>query len=229
MRVLLKISGEVLAWEKKKWYDSETLTNIKNIIKEIKKHWVELWIVIWWWNLIRWPELKDFSAYYGHNMWLLTASINAFWLEDYLNNNWIKTKSYHSVNIDWIFDKFSKKRVMADFKDDYVVIFGWWTWNPYFSTDSWWVLRALEIWADLMIKATKVNGVFDKDPELFDDAKHIESITYDEIIRQNLRVMDLTAVALARDNKLPMKVVSIYEEWAILKAIKWEKIGTSIE
>lgn len=228
MRILLKISGEVLAWEKKKWYDSKILENIKNIIKDIKLEWVELAIVVWWWNLMRWEELKDFSLYSAHNMGLISSCINAFWLEDYLNNNWIKSISYHSIGIDWVLKKFSKIEVIESLKNNKVVIFWWWTWNPYFTTDSWAVLRALEISADLLIKATKVNWIFDKDPEKYTDAKHIETATYDEVIINNLKVMDLTSVLLAKEHNLPMKVVSIYEEEAILKAIRWEKIWTNI-
>lgn len=228
MRVLLKISGEVLAWEKKKWYDSKTLENIRDIIKEIKEEGIQLAIVIWWWNLIRGEELSDFSLYYAHNMGLLSSSINALWLEDYLNNYWIKTISFHSISMDWIFKKFSKNEVIDALHNNKIVVFGWGTWNPYFTTDSWAVLRALEIWADLLIKATKVNGVFDKDPEKFPDAKHIDIATYDEVVLNNWRVMDLNSVLLAKENKLPMRVVSIYEKWSILKAIKGKKVGTSI-
>lgn len=230
MRVLLKLSGEVLAWEKWMWYDSKTLKDISKIIKEIIDDWVELAIVVWWGNLIRWEEMQDFQLYYWHNMWLLTSSINAYWLEDYLTRvQWIKAVSLHSVQIDWIFTKFTKREADRILKKGQVLLLGWWTWLPFFTTDTWAVLRTIEIGADLMIKATKVNWIYTKDPVKHKDAELIEDLTYDEAIIKNLKVMDMTALALARDHDVKMKVVCLGEKWAIIKAIKWKKIWTTVK
>jgi uridylate kinase len=134
----------------------------------------------------------------------------------------------NSFAIDWVVERFNKPKAIKALRNKKVIIFWWGTWNPYFTTDTAWVLRALEIEADLMIKATKVDWVYTKDPIKYKNAVFIKNTTYNEVIQKNLKVMDSSAIALAKDNNLTLKVVSLYDKWAVLKAINWEEIGTTI-
>ena len=230
MRVILKISWEALSWWNWWWLDYHMLDEIWDIIKNLRKKKIEIWIVVWAWNFLRWTDLEkmNIDRCNADNMWMLAININSIALWDVLSKKWIHVKMMNSFWIDGIVTRFNKPKALKCFKEWKVIIFWWWTWNPYFTTDTAWVLRALEVEADLMIKATKVHWVFDKDPVKYNDALFIKSSTYDEIITKNLGVMDMSAIALAKENKLILKVVSLYEEWAILGAIMWKDIWTTI-
>lgn len=230
MRILLKISWEVLAWNNLWWFDFKMLEQISTMIEELVNEKIEIWIVIWAWNFIRWAEIEKnkIDRCNADNMWMLAININTIALWDVLARKWLKVKTFNSFEIDWVVAKFNKKKALHWLKEWHVVIFAWWTWNPYFTTDTAWVLRALEIEADLMIKATKVDWVYDKDPIKHKDAKFYKNIKYNDLITKNLRVMDSTAIALAKNNDLILKVVNLYKKWAILKAILWEDEGTTI-
>ena len=230
MRILLKISWEILSWWEVVWLDYVILDEVWNIIKNLINNNVEVWIVVWAWNFIRWKELEklNIDRCNADNMWMLAININSIALSDVINRKWIRTKVVNSFWIDGIVERFNKQKVIRDIESKKVIIFWWWTWNPYFTTDTAWVLRALEIEADLMIKATKVDWVYDKDPMKFSDAVFIKNATYDEIITKNLGVMDYTSIALAKENNLILKVVSLYEEDAILRAVLWNEEWTLI-
>ena len=221
MRVLLKISWEALAWEQQGGLDYVMLDNVCEKIKKLVKKWIEVWLVVWAGNFIRWSEIEkiNIDRCNGDNMWMLAININAIALSDVLHRKWIHTKILNSFWIDGIADRFNKQKALKDLKSGKVIIFGGGTWNPYFTTDTAGVLRWLEIEADMMIKATKVNGVYDKDPMKFEDAVFIPEASYDEVITKNLRVMDQTAIALAKENSMKLKVVSLYEDEAILRAV----------
>ncbi len=230
MRVLLKISGEALAWWNQWWLDYVMLNDIADIIDSLRKKKIEIWIVVWAGNFIRWAEIEkiNIDRCNADNMWMLAININSIALWDILSKKWIHVKMMNSFAIDWIVERFNKPKALKALKDWKIVIFWGWTWNPYFTTDTAWVLRAVEIEADMMIKATKVDWVFNKDPVKFNDAEFIKNATYDEILLKNLRVMDMTAIALAKENNLILKVVNLFKEWAILKAIQWKDEGTTI-
>ena len=230
MRVLLKISGEFLSWWEPCWLDYVTLDEVWNMIKNIINNNIEVWIVVWAWNFIRWKDLEEIKIdrCNADNMWMLAININSIALCDVINRKWIRAKIVNSFSIEGIAERFNKPKIIKDLENKKVVIFWWWTWNPYFTTDTAWVLRALEIEADLMIKATKVDWVYDKDPMKFSDAVFIKNATYYEVITKNLKVMDQTAIALAKENNLKLKVVSLYEEWAIMRAILWNDEWTLI-
>jgi len=159
---------------------------------------------------------------------MLAININSIALADVLSRKWIGSKLVNSFWIDGVVERFNKDKAVKNIKSGKVIIFGWGTWNPYFTTDTAWVLRALEIEADMVIKATKVDGVYTRDPVKHKDAEFIHSATYDEVLTQNLKVMDLTAIALAKQNNLTIKVANLYKKWAILDAILWKKEGTTI-
>jgi len=228
MRVLLKISWEALAWWNQWGIDPHMLDEVADIIEWLLKKKIQVWIVVWAWNLIRWAEIKNIDRCNADNMWMLAININSIALWDILSKRWIHVKMMNSFWIDWIVERFNKPKAIKSLKDWKVVIFWGWTWNPYFTTDTAWALRAIEIEADMMVKATKVDWVFDKDPVKNHDAEFIKNATYDEIIIKNLRVMDMTAIALAKENNLTLKVVNLFKEWAILKAIQWKDEGTTI-
>lgn len=230
MRVLLKISWEALAWWNSWWLDYVMLDEVCETIKKLVDKKIEVWIVVWAWNFIRWSEIEQINIdrCNADNMWMLAININTIALADVLSRKWILVKTVNSFSIDWVAERFNKPKALKALAKWKVMIFGWWTWNPYFTTDTAWVLRALEIEADMMIKATKVDGVYTKDPIKYNDAEFIKNATYDEIITKNLKVMDSTAIALAKDNKLLLKVVSLYDDSAILKSILWKDEWTTI-
>ena len=221
MRVLLKISGEALAWGETAGLDYVMLDDVCEKIKSLVNKDIEVWVVVWAGNFIRGAEIEkiNIDRCNADNMWMLAININAIALSDVLGRKGVHTKLVNSFWIDGIADRFNKPKAVKDLKSNKVVIFGGWTGNPYFTTDTAGVLRALEIEADLMIKATKVDGVYTKDPIKYNDAEFISEASYDEVITKNLRVMDHTAIALAKENKMKLKVVSLYNEWAIMRAV----------
>jgi len=221
MRVLLKISWEALSWGEHSGLDFEVLDDVWNMIKDLVRHNIEVWVVIWAWNFIRWAEIEKLKIdrCNADNMWMLAININTIALLDILSKKEVEAKIVNSFSIEWIVERFNKVKSVKDLSKWKVVIFGWWTWNPYFTTDTAWVLRALEIEADLMIKATKVDWVYDKDPMKFHDATLLKDLTYDEVLTNNLRVMDYTAISLAKENNLKLMVCNLVEKWAILNCI----------
>lgn len=229
MRVLLKISGEALKWKKEFGFDELMIEKVAWMIKEIKEKWVWLAIVIWWWNIYRgwnlieaWVNPSD-----SHNLSMLSTVFNWVVLKNFLEKIWID-----SVVMDpnWIkFVQTYNKDQAKRYIDDWIItIFTGWTWNPYFSTDTGWVLRALELDCDFMIKATRVDWVFDSDPEKNKDAKFYQEITYHEILAQELKVMDLSAIDIAKNNNLVLKVANLFKPWAIISVINEEKEWTTI-
>ena len=230
MRVVIKISGEALAWIEKGWLDYVMLDSVWDIIKDLIDSWIEVWIVVGAWNFIRWAEIEKIKIdrCNADNMWMLAININTIALSDVLERKGVDTKIVNSFDIDWVAERFNKNKALKYITNKKVVLFGWWTGNPYFTTDTAWVLRALEINADMMIKATKVDWVYTKDPMKYDDAEFIESATYDEVIVKGLRVMDFTSIALAKENSLVVKVLSLTKENSIKNAILWKKEWTTI-
>jgi len=228
MRVLLKISWEALAWWKWFGFDEKMLDKVTEIVKELIHEKHQVGIVVWAWNFIRWAEVKDIDRCIADNMWMLAININALALFDYLQRKWVKTRNLNSFAIDWVADRFNKPKAEKFLDNSWVIIFWGWTWNPFFTTDTAWVLRALEIEADLMIKATKVDWLYDKDPEKYDDAIFIKNSTYTEVLDRDLKVMDMAAIALAKSNNLKLKIVSLFKDWAILRAVKGDDEGTTI-
>ena len=221
MRVLLKISWEALSWEDHSGLNFSILDEVWDMIKELVTHNIEVWIVIWAWNFIRWADIEKLkmNRCNADNMWMLATNINSISLLDVLSRKNVDVKIANSFSIEWIVERFNKIKASKDLSKWRVVLFAWWTWNPYFTTDTAWVLRALEIQADIMIKATKVDWVYDKDPMKFHDANLLKSLTYDEVLTNNLRVMDYTAISLAKENKLKLIVCNLSEKWAILNCI----------
>lgn len=230
IRVLLKISWEALAWDTWNTFDTKILDFVSDTIKDLQKEDIEIGIVIGWWNIFRWVfgENLWFDEHTSHYMWMTATYINWLALVNYFWNKKIKAKLMTAVNFESVWERFDKLKAIKYLEDGKVVVFVGWTGNPYFTTDTWWVLRALEIEADMIIKATKVDWLYDKDPTKYSDAKIYNKVTYSEVLEKNLKVMDQTAIALARDEKMPLKIVNLMKKWALKRAILGEKEGTVV-
>ncbi len=229
MRILLKISWEALKWEKDFWIDPIFSKDIVSKIKEIYDRNIELAIVIWGWNIYRWSNLiaSGVDSSDSHNLSMLSTVFNWVVLKNFLEQVWVD-----SVVMDpnWIkfLEQYNKNIAINYLENKKIVILTWWIWNPYFTTDTGWVLRSLELKCDMMIKATKVDGIYDKDPAKYSDANFYEKISYTDVIEKNLKILDQTAVSLAKENNQIIKVVKLAKDWAILRAILWEKEGSVI-
>ncbi len=228
-RILLKISWEAFSWDKDFWIDIKSVEKVAEKISSILKNWIELAVVIWWWNIYRWSNLIEswIPSSDSHNLSMLSTVFNWVILKDILKKHSIESEVFDPVGIKFL-TPYNKDKAKQQMKKWKVAIFVCWTWNPYFTTDTGWVLRSLELECDMMIKATKVDWVYNKDPMKYDDAKFFETISYNEAISKNLKIMDQTALVMARDWSLPLKVVNFNKEWTINKAILWEKIWTTI-
>ncbi|MDD3303070.1 MAG: UMP kinase [Candidatus Gracilibacteria bacterium] len=229
-RVLLKISGEALAGDTGNTFDPKILEFLKDTLKDLQKENIEIGIVIGGGNIFRgvFGENLGFDENTSHYMGMTATYINGLALVNYFGNNKLKSRLMTAVNYDGIGERFDKQKAIKYLEDGKVVVFVGGTGNPYFTTDTGGVLRAIEIEADMIIKATKVDGVYDKDPKKFDDAKLYNKVTYKEVLEKNLKVMDGAAIALARDEKIPLKVVNLFKKNALKKAILGDKEGTSV-
>jgi len=229
MRILLKISGEALKWEKDFWFDEKMVEKVAKMIKQIKDLWVWLAIVIWGWNIYRgWNLIKSgVNSADSHNLSMLSTVFNWVVLKNFLEKLGLESIVMDPNGIKFVL-QYNKDRAKKFINEWIITIFTGWTGNPYFSTDTGWVLRALEIDADMMIKATRVDWIYDFDPEKNPEANFFEEISYHEVLEKELKVMDLSAIDIAKNNNLVIKVVNLFKNWAVLRAVKWEKEGTTI-
>ena len=229
MRILLKISWEALKWKKDFWIDPDFVLGVVSKIKDIKSKNIELVIVVGWWNIYRWGDLIEswVNASDSHSLSMLSTVFNWVVLKNFLEKQWLKSIVMDPNGVNFV-EQYSKNRAIEYLDSWNIVICTWWTWNPYFTTDTWWVLRALELSCDMMIKATKVDGIYDKDPVKNEDAIFFENISYEDVINKNLKILDQTAVSLAKEWGLVIKVVNMSKTWAIINAIEWKKEGSTI-
>ena len=230
-RVLLKISWEALAWNDKFWINPESLKYSANLIKETLNEWIQIWVVLWAWNFMRWATLEEswVERCSADNIWMLAIAMNWIALKDALKNIWVESVLQSSFEIPWICNRFNKSNSISEIEKWKVIIFVWWTWNPYFTTDTVSVLRWIELECDFVIKATQVDWLYDKDPNKFDDAKFIKEATFSDVISNWYKVMDQTAFALAKENNMKIKIVSFTKPWAITSAVKWWNEWTTIK
>ncbi len=228
-RVLLKISWEAFSWEKNFGIDMNSVEVIAKKISSISSTWVQLAITLGWWNIYRWSDLIKSWIHPAdsHNLSMLSNVFNGMILKSILEKYSIESTIFDPNGIKFL-TPYNKDRANDELNKWKVIIFVGWTWNPYFTNDSGWVLRALELDCEIMIKATKVDWVYDKDPVKYDDAKFFDKISYDDMINKNLKIIDQTALIIARDNWLKIKVVNFNIDWTIEKAIDWENIWTTI-
>lgn len=229
-RILLKLSGEALMGDDSFGINTEIIDYVAREIQEIVAHGVEPGIVIGAGNIFRGVAgaSKGMDRATADNMGMLATVMNSLALQDALERCGVDTRVMSAIPMQSVCEPYIRRRATRHLEKGRAVIFAAGTGNPYFTTDSAGVLRALEINADLIIKATKVNGVFDKDPMVHSDAVRYERLTFDEVLIQDLRVMDATGIALAKGDKKPIMVLNMLTPGNIRKAVSGQTIGTTI-
>ena len=229
-RILLKLSGEALLGQKPFGVDPDVLIYLAEEIKSIVDVGVQTGIVIGGGNIFRGEGLAQsgIDRVTGDQMGMLATIINALALQDALERQGLVARVMSALKVNEVCEDYIRRRAIRHLEKGRVTIFSAGTGNPYFTTDSAASLRAVEIEADLLIKATRVNGVFSQDPLQNDDALHFESISYDEFISKKLSVMDTTSIVMCRDNKLPVRVYDMNIPNALFDIVKGENIGTLI-
>jgi len=229
-RVLLKLSGESLMGDQQYGIDPKMLTKYANEIKTIVEQGVQVAIVIGGGNIFRGLQgaAKGMDRVQGDYMGMLATVINSMALQQSLISNGLKTTLLSGIPIDMICKPMSRAKAIECLEKGKVVIISAGTGNPFFTTDSASALRGVEIEADVLLKGTRVDGVYTADPEKDPNAVMFEDITFDEVYEKNLNVMDMTAFTLCKENKLPIIVFDMNKEGNLKKIISGEKIGTLI-
>ncbi len=230
-RVLLKLSGEILAGDREFGIDSEYLGKMVAEIKSIVAIGVEVGIVIGGGNIFRWRDVKDqgLERVSADHMGMLGTAMNALALQNFLEKNGISTRVLSAIEMRQIAEPYIRRRATRHLEKGRVVIFACGTGNPYFTTDTAASLRAMEIGAEVLLKGTKVDGVYDKDPNEFKDAKRYSRVSFLEVLQKQISVMDAAAISLCMENKLPIVVFDINGAGNLLKIVNGEQIGTIVE
>tara|TARA_B100000925_G_scaffold229163_2_gene177650 strand:+ start:1576 stop:2289 length:714 start_codon:yes stop_codon:yes gene_type:complete len=220
--VLLKISGEILAGDSENIFDHSTSKQIINDIISVKKSGVNIAVVIGGGNIIRGINHRDLALTKTNadHMGMLSTIINGIFLKNLLSNNQIKSIVYSSIAIPGVVRKFDNEEAKEAMNHGHLVILVGGTGNPYFTTDTTAVLRALELDCDVLLKGTKVDGVYDKDPEKYSKAKKFTKLDYNYVINNNLRIMDMTSIIMAEEADLPIIVFSIKKRDELKKVIE---------
>ncbi|MBR2141422.1 MAG: UMP kinase [Rickettsiales bacterium] len=220
-RVLFKISGESMMGDKQFGHDLEAIKKISKEIEKIYKLGIQIALVVGGGNICRGVSVSNefMDRASADQMGMLATIMNGIALQSALEKLGIPTRMQSALKIDNVCEPYIRRRAIRHLEKGRVVIFVAGTGNPFFTTDTASVLRASEVNCDAIFKGTQVDGVYDKDPKKFDDAKRYDKITYDEVIQKNLKVMDPTAFTLARDTNLPIVVFKISEEDSILNVI----------
>jgi uridylate kinase len=229
-RVLLKLSGEALAGEQSMGFDPAVLKSIARQVKDARRSKVELGIVIGGGNLFRGTIAHSIGLdrVTGDYMGMLATVINSLALQDALERAGIPTRVQTAIEMQKLAEPFIRRRAIRHLEKGRVVIFAAGTGNPYFSTDTAAVLRAVEIGADAILKATQVDGIYDRDPRKETGAKLFKKLTYREVYERRLKVMDTTAITLCEENRLPIVVFNLHREGNIRRAVSGEAIGTRV-
>lgn len=230
-RVLIKFSGEALAGENGFGIDTQVLRYIAEELKELMDGGIQVGIVIGGGNIIRGVSaakdgiIKRTSADY---MGMMATVINAIAMQEALEHAGMDVRVQSAIEMKEICETFILRRANRHFEKNRIVIFGGGTGNPYFTTDTAATLRATEIGATMIIKATKVDGVYDCDPHKFEHARKIDALTYEDAMKDNIKVMDDTAIALAKDNNLPIVVCNMFKKGNLFKIINGERSSCSV-
>jgi uridylate kinase len=229
-RVLLKLSGEALQGDEGYGISPPILESIASQIKDVVELGVELGIVIGGGNIFRGvaASAQGMDRASADYMGMLATVINSMALQDALEAQGLETRVLTAIEMQEIAEPYIRRRAMRHLEQQRVVIFGACTGNPYFTTDTAASLRAMEIHAEAILKATKVDGIYDSDPMKNPDAVKFDDLTYLEVLQRDLHVMDSTAISLCRDNNLPIVVFNLHEKGNIRRAVVGEKIGTVV-
>ncbi len=229
-RVVLKFSGEVLAGDKEFGISADVVKSIASEISDAKASGVEIGLVIGGGNIFRGLNAEDsnIDRATGDQMGMLATIINSLAMQDALENVNVETRVLTAIRMDEIAEPYIRRRAVRHLEKGRLTLFSAGTGSPYFTTDTAAALRAIEIGADILIKGTKVDGIFDKDPEKDNDAKLIKHLTYMEVLEKNLRVMDSTAISLCMENNLPITVYNMKKPGNLKRLLTGEKIGTTV-
>jgi uridylate kinase len=230
-RAVLKLSGESLQGIKGYGIESEATINICKRIKEITELGVELAIVIGGGNIIRGISASEqgLERTTADYMGMLATVINALGLQNFLEKIGVETRVLTAIDINKLAEPYIRRRALRHLEKKRVLIFAAGTGNPYFSTDTAAVLRAIELNAEVILKATKVDGIYDSDPEKNPNAKKFDKLKYIDVLNKQLKIMDLTAISLCMDNNLPILVFNLWEQGILKKAFNGEHVGTIVK
>jgi uridylate kinase len=230
-RILLKLSGEALMGNQNHGIDPVRLNEYATEIKEIQKTGTEIAIVIGGGNIFRGVSgaSKGMDRVQADYMGMLATVINGLALQSALENNDVPTRLQTAIKIEAIAEPFIKRKATRHLEKGRVVIFGSGTGNPYFTTDSAAVLRAIEINADVILKGTRVDGIYNEDPEKNKAAVKFDNLSFDEVLKKGLKIMDTTAFTLSQENKLPIIVFDMNTKGNLSRIIKGENIGTRVD
>ena len=229
-RILLKLSGESLQGPQGFGIHGESIQAIARELKEVHALGVEIAIMVGGGNIFRGARQKGFEIdrATGDYMGMLATVINALALQDALEKEGIFTRVQSAIEMHQVSEPFIRRRAMRHLEKGRVVIFAAGTGNPYFSTDTAAALRAMEIKADVILKATRVDGIYDADPEKVSGAKFFAQITYRDVLRQDLKVMDSTAISLCMDNGMPIVVFNMSQHGNIRRVVLGERVGSTV-
>ena len=229
-RILLKLSGEVLAGEQDFGIDPIKATQLANEIKSIHEMGVDIILIIGGGNIFRGLQAasKGMDRVTGDYLGMLATIMNAISLQDALEKTGVETRTLSAITVSQISEPYIRRRALRHLDKGRIVIVAGGTGNPYFTTDTAAALRATELKAQVLIKGTKVDGVFDKDPVVYSDAVRYNNVSFSEILEKNLRVMDLTAITLCKENALPICVFNINNKGDLKRVVEGKNIGTTI-
>jgi len=229
-RILLKLSGEALMGEKQYGIDPERLAEYAEEIKEVVDSGIQVAIVIGGGNIFRGVSgaSKGMDRVQGDHMGMLATVINGLALQSALEVKGVQTRLQSAIKINEVAEPFIRRRAMRHLEKGRVVIFGGGTGNPYFTTDSAAVLRAIEVEADVILKGTRVDGIYTSDPEKDKTATKFDTISFKEVLHKGLKVMDTTAFTLSQENELPIVVFDMNKKGNLMKLVSGENIGTVV-
>ena len=229
-RILLKLSGEALAADKGFGVDTKRIHEVAGELAEVQALGIQIAIVVGGGNFFRGvaDQAKDMDRVSADHMGMLATVINALALQDALEKRGVYTRVMSAIEMNQVAEPYIRRRAIRHLEKERVVIFAAGTGNPYFSTDTAASLRAMEIKADVIMKATKVDGIYDADPVLVKDAKMFDNITYLDIIKKGLRVMDTTAISLCKENNLPIVIFNLNRSGNIRRVVTGEKVGSLV-
>jgi len=230
-RVLLKLSGEALAGTKGAGpFDFETMDRLANEVKAVVDMGAQVGLVIGGGNIVRGSQLSQFGMdrVGADYMGMLGTVINALALQDVLERKGVNTRVMTAIRMEELAEPYIRRRALRHFEKGRTVIFAAGTGNPYFSTDTAAVLRAIQMKASVIIKATSVDGVYSADPKKHPDATFYPTISYRDVMLEELKVMDQTAITLCKENNLPLIVLNIHQHGAVARAIRGETVGTLV-
>jgi uridylate kinase len=229
-RILLKLSGEALLGEANYGIDPKVLSRLARETQEVQRAGIEVGVVIGGGNIFRGEGLAaaGMDRVTGDHMGMLATVMNALAMQDALEQLGARVRVMSAIKINEVCEDFIRRRAIRHLEKGRIAIFAAGTGNPFFTTDSAAALRAIEIGADLLLKATKVDGVYSADPKKDSSAERFERLTYDQVIERKLAVMDTAAIALCRDHKIPLRIYDMSREGNLMRILRGEPIGTLV-